>query len=67
MIPNRHKQWYVDKIANERWDFSDLWFNHIFGNDKQLRLFTKNIYSKQISGVSIIDNVYKKYKNGLME
>jgi hypothetical protein len=32
-----------------------------------LRLFTKNIYSKQISGVSIIDNVYKKYKNGLME
>jgi len=67
MIPNRYKQWYVDKIANERWDFSDLWFNHIFGNDKQLRLFTKNIYSKQISGVSIIDNVYKKYKNGHME
>ena len=67
MIPNRYKQWYVDKIANERWDSSDLWFNHIFGNDKQLRLFTKNIYSKQISGVSIIDNVYKKYKNGHME
>ena len=67
MIPNRHKQWYVDKIDNERWDVSDLWFNHIFGNDKQLRLSTKNIYSKQISGVSIIDNVYKKYKNGLME
>ena len=67
MIPNKHKQWYVDKIDNERWDVSDLWFNHIFGNDKQLRLSTKNIYSKQISGVSIIDNVYKKYKNGLME
>ena len=57
----------MDKIANERWDTADFWFNHIFGNDKQLRLFTKNIYSKQINGVSIIDNVYKKYKNGLME
>ena len=66
MIPNRYKQWYVDKIANERWDVSDIWFNHIFHNDRQLRLATKNIYSKQISGVSIIDNVYKQYKNGLM-
>jgi len=66
MIPNRYKQWYVDKITNERWDVSDIWFNHIFHNDRQLRLATKNIYSKQISGVSIIDNVYKQYKNGLM-
>jgi hypothetical protein len=66
MIPNRYKQWYLDKIVNEIWDVSDIWFNHIFHNDRQLRLATKNIYSKQISGVSIIDNVYKQYKNGLM-
>ncbi len=66
MIPNRYKQWYLDKIVNEKWDVSDIWFNHIFHGDRQLRLATKNIYSKQISGVSIIDNVYKQYKNGLM-
>lgn len=66
LIPNRYKKWYVDKIQTSRWDVADLWYNHIFSLDPKLRLATKNIYSKQISGVSLIDNVYKEYKNGLM-
>jgi hypothetical protein len=34
--------------------------------DRQTRLATKKVYSKQIAGVSIIDNVHKQYKEGLM-
>lgn len=66
MIPNRYKHWYLDKIETSAWDVADIWYNHIFHGDRQIRLATKNIYSKQISGVSIIDGVYKHYKNGLM-
>ncbi len=66
LIPNRYKGWYVDKISSTSWDVADIWYNHIFNMDRQIRLATKKVYSKQIAGVSIIDNVYKQYKEGLM-
>lgn len=66
LIPNRYKGWYLDKIANTKWDVADIWYNHIFNIDRKIRLATKKVYSKQLSGMSLIDNVYKKYKDGLM-
>lgn len=66
LIPNRYKKWYIDKILNTKWDVADIWYNHIFNIDRKTRLATKKIYSKQLSGMSLIDNVYKKYKDGLM-
>lgn len=66
LIPNRYKSWYVDKISSTPWDVADIWYNQIFSMDQKNRLATKKVYCKQISGVSIIDNVYKEYKEGLM-
>jgi predicted O-methyltransferase YrrM/GR25 family glycosyltransferase involved in LPS biosynthesis len=61
MIPNKYKQWYVDKFETSPWDSADLWFNHIFCHDRKLRLITKKFYSKQLDGTSLIDNVKKEY------
>lgn len=61
LIPNYHKQWYMEKIENSPWDSADLWYNEIFiGSDKK-RLVTKTVFSKQINGISVIDNIYKSY------
>ena len=64
MIPNRHKEWYMEQIRLGYWDSADLWYNHIFHDDRKTRLVSKKTYSKQLNGVSIIDGVYKDYTNG---
>lgn len=61
MIPNRYKNWYVDKFENNPWDSADLWFNHIFYYDRKPRLMTNKMYSKQLDGFSLIDKIEKKY------
>ena len=61
MIPNKYKNWYIDKFENNPWDSADMWFNHIFCHDRKTRLMTKNMYSKQLDGYSLIDKVEKKY------
>jgi len=61
LIPNSKKDWYIKQIDNNKWDVADLWYNHIFCHDRQVRLATKKIYSKQIDGMSLIDNTYKTY------
>lgn len=61
MIPNKYKNWYVDKFENNPWDSADLWFNHIFYHDRKIRLMTNKMYSKQLDGLSLIDKVEKKY------
>lgn len=61
MIPNKHKNWYIDKFENNPWDSADLWFNHIFYHDRKTRLMTNKMYSKQLDGFSLIDKVEKKY------
>jgi GR25 family glycosyltransferase involved in LPS biosynthesis len=61
LIPNNKKDWYIKQIDNNKWDVADLWYNHIFCHDRQVRLATKKIYSKQIDGMSLIDNTYKTY------
>jgi hypothetical protein len=61
LIPNKRKQWYMDKIDTNPWDVADLWYNHIFCHDRQIRLASKQIFSKQVNAVSEIDQVYKKW------
>lgn len=61
MIPNKFKNWYVDKFENNPWDSADLWFNHIFCHDRKCRLITKKMYSKQLDGFSLIDKTQKEY------
>jgi glycosyltransferase involved in cell wall biosynthesis len=61
LIPNKHKEWYVNKIETNPWDVADLWYNHIFCHDRQIRLASKQIFSKQVNATSIIDSVYKKW------
>ena len=64
LVPNNLKDWYVDKINSSPWDSSDLWYNLIFQNSDKLRLVSKNTFSKQLNGVSIIDDVFKDYVTG---
>jgi glycosyltransferase involved in cell wall biosynthesis/predicted O-methyltransferase YrrM len=61
MIPNKHKNWYIDKFENNPWDSADIWFNHIFCHDRKMRLMTNKMYSKQLDGFSLIDKIEKKY------
>lgn len=62
LIPNKHKEWYMNKIETNPWDVADLWYNHIFCHDRQKRLLTTKPFSKQVNAVSVIDEVYKKWK-----
>ena len=61
LIPNKRKNWYTKKIDENPWDVADLWFNHIFCHDRQIRLVTKQVFAKQIDGFSLIDNEHKIY------
>lgn len=63
LVPNSQKGWYMDKINTGIWDSADLWYNLIFQSGERKRLVTKEKYSKQINGFSIIDDVYKDYVN----
>ena len=62
LIPNRDKQWYMDRIKDCEWDVADLWYNHVFYNHKRLRYTTHYPYSKQAEGVSLLDNTNKSWK-----
>ena len=64
LIPSRHKSWYMQRIAENRWDSADLWYNQIFASGDRKRLVSKKTFSKQLNGMSIIDGVYKDYTNG---
>lgn len=63
MIPNRKKQWYLDRINDTPWDGYDIWLNEIFyNNPSQIRYTTNYRYIKQAEGVSLIDETNKSWK-----
>ena len=62
LIPNRDKQWYMDRIKDCEWDVADLWYNHVFYNHKRPRYTTHYRYSKQAEGLSLLDNTNKSWK-----
>ena len=62
LIPNREKQWYMDRIEDCEWDVADLWYNHVFYHHKRSRYTTNYPFSKQAEGLSLLDNTNKSWK-----
>jgi len=61
LIPNRTKQWWLDRMVDCGWDVGDLWFNHVFANHPKLRYTTNKMYSKQAEGYSLLDLTVKTW------
>ena len=61
LIPNRTKQWWLDRIEDCGWDVGDLWYNHVFANHPKLRYTTNKMYSKQAEGYSLLDETIKTW------
>ena len=61
LIPNREKQWWVDRLVDCGWDVGDLWFNHVFYNHPRPRYTTNKMYSKQAEGYSLLDLTVKTW------
>jgi glycosyltransferase involved in cell wall biosynthesis len=59
VIPQKHKDWYIDKFNNYPWDGYDLWLSEIFLSHGKKRYTTNKTYSNQIEGLSLIDKVVK--------
>lgn len=59
LIPNRHKEWFVSRIEDTKWDGFDIWLNNIFSVHRKKRYTTNKVYSNQIEGLSLIDNIVK--------
>ena len=62
LIPNRDKDWWMDRINDCEWDVGDLWYNHVFYNHKRNRYTTNYRHSKQAEGFSLLDNLNKSWK-----
>jgi predicted O-methyltransferase YrrM len=61
LIPNREKQWWMDRLVDCGWDVGDLWYNHVFINHPRLRYTTNKVYSKQAEGFSLLDLTVKTW------
>lgn len=61
LIPNRHKQWWVDRFKDSPWDGWDIWMNVIFGEHHKLRYTTNKLHCKQSEGFSLIDQTLKTW------
>jgi len=59
LIPNREKNWWLDRIKDCAWDSADLWYNHVFYNHPRPRYTTNKMYSKQADGYSLLDDKIK--------
>ena len=61
LVPNRTKQWWVDRFNDEPWDGWDIWMNICFHNHPQKRYTTVKNHCKQSDGFSLIDQLDKKW------
>ena len=63
LIPNRDKQWYMDRIEDTPWDGYDIWLNEIFYHNRdKVRYTTHYPFCKQAEGISLLDNLNKSWK-----
>ena len=62
LIPNREKEWYMNRINDCEWDVGDLWYNHVFYKHPRKRYTTNYRHSKQAEGFSLLDNLNKSWK-----
>lgn len=61
LIPNRTKNWWMERLKDCGWDVGDLWYNHVFANHPQNRYTTNKMYSKQAEGFSLLDLTVKTW------
>jgi len=59
LIPNKEKNWWLERIKDCAWDSADLWYNHVFYNHPRPRYTTNKMYSKQADGYSLLDDKIK--------
>jgi len=62
LIPNRTKDWWVERFNDSPWDGWDIWMNIIFANHPQLRYTTNKLHCKQSEGFSLIDQKVKTWR-----
>jgi hypothetical protein len=61
LIPNRTKQWWVDRFNDTPWEGFDIWLTDVFYKEPKLRYTTNKIYCKQSEGFSLIDQTIKTW------
>ena len=61
LIPNKTKQWWVDRFNDTLWEGYDLWLTDVFYKEPKLRYTTNKIYVKQSEGFSLIDKTIKTW------
>jgi hypothetical protein len=61
LIPNRTKQWWIDRFNDTPWEGFDIWLTDVFYKEPKLRYTTNKIYCKQSEGFSLIDQTIKTW------
>jgi len=61
-FPRSVKKWLLERLRTEKWDASDILFNHIFKNSPFKMGILHNRITTQIEGYSLIDKQEKKFK-----
>jgi hypothetical protein len=61
LIPNKTKQWWVDRFNDTPWEGFDIWLTDVFYKEPKLRYTTNKIYCKQSEGFSLIDQTIKTW------
>jgi glycosyltransferase involved in cell wall biosynthesis len=61
LIPNKTKQWWIDRFNDTPWEGYDLWLTDAFYKEPKLRYTTNKIYVKQSEGFSLIDKTIKTW------
>ena len=61
LIPNRTKQWWIDRFNDTPWEGFDIWLTDVFYKEPKLRYTTNKVYCKQAEGFSLIDQTIKTW------
>jgi hypothetical protein len=61
LIPNKNKQWWVDRFNDTPWEGFDIWLTDVFYKEPKLRYTTNKVYCKQAEGYSLIDETIKTW------
>lgn len=62
MFPKFTKKWIKEKLRNEKWDASDMFFNLIFKNSPYRMGILFNRITTQVNGFSLIDKQDKAFR-----
>ena len=61
LIPNRNKDWWIERFNDTPWEGYDLWLTDVFNKSPKARYTTNKVYVKQADGFSLIDKTIKTW------